>query len=264
MSGSKQQTRSRRVRGWRVRRILAIVAVLALCGAAGYFAVHESRDPRFFAVADRVTGGEQTSRADIVAALNLPPDANAWLLDRRALRGRVERLPWIASARVAVRWPNKVDVAVVERRPSAIVVCGSQQGEEPAARYALIDDTQRVLAVAANPQLIGGAALPLLLVTPPPAGASPGETLADKYVTQALQAGRDLNALGVHVSEIAIAPATGISATADRHLRVLFGENEELAEKARVFQAIVAKIAQPERIAYIDVRSVRAPTVLYR
>jgi cell division septal protein FtsQ len=135
--------------------------------------------------------------------------------------------------------------------------------EEPVPRYAAIDDTQRVLVISENPEFLGQ--LPLLVVSPPPSGdVTPGNALARREVEDALDAYRRLSVLGLQVSQVAIAPSTGISATADRNLRVLFGEDEDLAKKAQLFRAIVAKISTPSRIAYVDVRSIHAPTVLYR
>jgi cell division septal protein FtsQ len=164
-------------------------------------------------------------------------------------------------ARIYVTWPNRVTIAVVEREPVALVALGRSAGAGPGPAYALIDETQRVLTLDADPAATG---LPVLVVVPPPSGASAGTPIDRAEVGQALDAYRRLVVMGLRVSGVAIAPSTGISATADRNVRVLFGEDEDLAKKAELFQAIVAKISTPSRVAYIDVRSIRAPTVLYR
>ena len=216
-------------------------------------------------------GVEEDQRQDAPAGMpeevgitDLAANQNAWLIDRRAMSTRIERLPWVLRARLSVHWPNKLNVTIKERKPVAFVVLGAANGEEPLPSYALIDDMQRVLQLT-DRRSADVQGLALLIVTPPPAGdVQPGSSLSNRSVAQALQALTRLRALGVQVSEIAIAPSTGISALADRNMRVLFGEEADLAKKAALFQAIVAKISEPARIAYIDVRSVRTPTVLYR
>src|SRR5579872_1280113 len=246
-----------------VRRWLMAAAVLLvlLCGL-GYAGVRESSDPRFAVTIAAISGISHTTRSQVIEAAALPPGQNAWLIDRRAISARIARLPWVDSARLSVRWPNRLHIEVTERKPVAFVVLAGN-GEEPLPRYALIDDSQRVLRV--SDQRGETETLPLLLVTPPPLAAiRAGSSLGSHDVSQALQALQRLRALGLQVSQVAIAPATGISALADRNLRVLFGEDADLAKKAAVFQAIVAKISEPDRVAYIDVRSVRTPTVLYR
>jgi cell division septal protein FtsQ len=245
------------------RALLAVGCALALA-AICFGLAREVGNPRFWVELAPIRGLVHTSSDQVVAAAALPAQQNAWLLNRAALRRRIEALPWVGRVSLRVMWPNRLQIDVVERQPVARVAIAPLGGEEePVPHFAVIDETQRVLAVSADPTDM--ASLPVLVLTPPPAGeAVPGSDLNSRDAAQALAAFKRLSALGLHVSEVAIAPSTGISATADRNLRVLFGEDEDLAKKAQLFQAIVAKISTTERIAYVDVRSIRAPTVLYR
>lgn len=243
------------------RFVLGAGLFIAL-GAIGFGLWREARDPRFNPHLGAVRGLAHESEADVVAAMALAPDGNAWLIDRRAVRQRLEALPWVSTASVNVAWPNEVSVDLTERVPAARVELPQAQGQIAVPAVAVIDETQRVLVVSTDPQEY--AQLPRLVVDPAPRPASAGQTLADRDVAQALSALRELRALGLTISAVAVAPSTGISATADRNLHVLFGDDEELAAKAQLFKAIVAKISTAARIAYVDVRSVRAPTVLYR
>ena len=242
------------------RRATVGAVALALVVGLGVLGWREASDPRFIAQIDGVRGCDHTAVADVVSAAGLAPGQNAWLIDRRALAKRVEALPWVARVAIHVAWPNRVSIQVTERRPAALVALGVSAREQAGPRYALIDEGQRVLELESR---VPGA-LPVLVIVPPPAGATPGSDLSRPEASLALDAYRRLSALGLQISEVAIAPSTGISATADRNLRVLFGEDEDLAKKAALFQAIVAKISTPSRVAYVDVRSIRAPTVLYR
>lgn len=237
--------------------------LLVAFGVIGYELYGEARDPRFAANIGTVGGLVHESEPEVVGAMALAPDQNAWLINRRAAERRIEGLPWVGRAAIHVTWPNQVTVDVTERTPMARVELSGDQMQPPIGASAIIDETQRVLAVTTSED--ERAELPRIVVVPPPVGpVSAGETLANSDVTQALKALRELRTLGLPISAVAIAPSTGISVTANRNLRVLFGDDEELAKKAQLFEAIVAKISTPERIAYVDVRSVRAPTVLYR
>ena len=237
---------------------LTIVLAIAALGA-GFW--REASDPRFAVGLVSVRGCEHTAAGDVIAAAAIPSGSNAWLINRGAVARRVQALPWVHTARLHVTWPNRVSIAVAERQPVAVVALGRSSATAAGPAYALIDETQRVLTLDADPATTG---LPVLVVVPPPAPISAGTPIDRAEVGQALDAYRRLVAMGLHVSGVAIAPSTGISATADRNVRVLFGEDEDLAKKAELFQAIVAKISTPSRVAYIDVRSIRAPTVLYR
>ena len=243
------------------KAVLAVTIVLALAAlAAGVW--REAADPRFAVGALEVRGCEHTTSGDVIVAAAITPGTNAWLINHTAVARRVEVLPWVHSARVRVFWPNRVAIEITERQPVALVALGRPLHAATVPAYALIDETQRVLSLDADPAAAAG--LPVLIVVPPPSPVPAGGTIDRSEVGQALDAYRRLVAMGLRVSDVAIAPSTGISATADRNVRVLFGEDEDLAKKAELFQAIVAKISTPSRVAYIDVRSIRAPTVLYR
>ncbi len=245
------------------QRVVFLAWLLVALGVIGYGLGSEVRDPRFAAIVGPVTGLVHESETEVVNAMALAPGQNAWLINRRGAERRIEALPWVGRASIHVTWPNEVAINVIERIPVATVELSGDRMQPLLQAFAVIDETRRVLAVTTDQD--ERAVLPRIVVLPPPAGAvSAGETLADADVTQALKALRELRSLGLAISAVAIAPSTGISATANRNLRVLFGDDEELAKKAQLFEAIVAKISTPERIAYVDVRSVRAPTVLYR
>ena len=263
MSRPEQVRRRAQQRTLSSRQALLVAGCLLAGGATGLGLWHEASNPRFSVQIVAIEGLGRTPSDDVINAAALAPGQNAWLINRGAVTRRIEALPWVDKVALRVRWPNHLVIWITERRPVARVVLSPDSGAGPLPRYAAIDESQRVLSVSESTSDFGY--LPLLVVTPPPPGDTvPGRELDRREVGQALDAYRRLSTLGLTVSEVAIAPSTGISATADRNLRVLFGEDEDLAEKAQLFHSIVAKISTPSRVAYIDVRSVHAPTVLYR
>lgn len=242
-------------------RAIAVAAAAALCALAivGYM---EASDPRFALVSVVILGEKKTAAVDILDAAALSKGSNVWLLDTAAATRRVVALPWIESARVSRAWPNHVTVTVTERLPVArIIVPAGGDAEEPTQQVALIDATLRVLAVG----LPGGqaGALPLFRIEPQPT-LQPGSDASGSDVEHAYDAMVQLRALGLRISEVDLKPSTGVTVTCDGGMRVILGSDDDFARKVSLFKAIAPKIATPENVVYVDLRSVRAPTVLYR
>lgn len=251
---------SRRRRGSRSRQIGTIAGALAFVLAAGgatYGGVRLAASPQFALGRVDVRGAVRTDPREVRAAVGVPAGSDVWLVDVWAVERRVERLPWVARATVVRGWPNRFGIAVAERRPVARIALKRGGGE-----FAVIDDGGRVLSAGAlDPR---DAALVELSVTPEPAEAAvPGAALGED-VGAGLRAVQRLRRLGLRVASIEIRPATGVAATTDNHLRVVFGSLDDLDKKVRTFLAIAARINRPAEVAYVDVRSVRAPTVMYK
>lgn len=74
-----------------------------------------------FAVSDiRVSGNRETSEIDVLGQLDLSGFTSMMGLDVDKVRGDVEMLPWVQSARVRKVYPNALDINIVERKPFAI------------------------------------------------------------------------------------------------------------------------------------------------
>jgi len=240
--------------------LLPIVLVAAL--GLGAAAVKEAGDPRFALGQVVVTGERMTPESDVLSAAALPSGANVWLLDTASAERRVEALPWIASAAVRRSWPNRLSVTVHERAPALRLLLPAGAGEEPDTRIALLDAGLRVLATL--PEGRSPADLPLFHIEPPPAVAQPGQVVGGDDIAGAYDAMMQLRALGLRISEVDVKPAIGVSVTCEGGLRVILGSDEDLEKKVSLFKAIAPKISSPRDVMYVDLRSVRAPTVLYR
>lgn len=246
-----------------VRVGIALATVLAL-GGAGYAGVRASQDPRLALGQIDVSGCSRSSPAEVLAAAALPQGANIWLLDTRSAVKRIESLPWTNSATISRAWPNRVSVSVVERRPAArLDLSSAGSGEEPLAGRALLDSQMHVLAI--GPDDPRDLDLPEINVASLPATvAAAGADLSDTDAAVAYQAYRTLQSAGLTVKYIDIGRATGIGVETADHLRVLFGAPDGLAQKVQLYRLIAVKIASPRNVAYVDLRSARAPTVLFR
>src|ERR1700722_19617231 len=104
--------RARRQEGRRRLRLLVALGAVVAVGAA---ALGLSQSPLLAVETVRVTGAqlETTSQVGAAAGLNSHPAMLG--LDTGAAARRIERLPWVATARVSRQWPHTVRVALNER-----------------------------------------------------------------------------------------------------------------------------------------------------
>lgn len=84
-----------------------------------------------------VAGNVQTPAKAIFDALDLPNIETQLDLDTRAVRQRIERLPWIATATVTRVLPNGLAIEVQERTPAVVW--------QDAGREWLVDRSSRIL-----------------------------------------------------------------------------------------------------------------------
>jgi cell division protein FtsQ len=238
-----------------VGRVGLALLVLGIAVVVAYLASIAAADPRLALGEVNVTGAVRAGSDAVLTAAALPRGTNVWLLDTAAAQRRVEALPWVSSARVERSWPNQVAISVVERAPVARLALAL-------GGYALLDGAGRVLEIGTSDR--ADAKLPLLRVRPAPVDIAAGALESEQAASDALAAAQRLQRLGVRITEVQSEPATGISVTTSARLRVLFGDMTDLERKVALFNAITQRIAHPDEVAYVDVRSPSAPTVQYR
>ena len=171
-------------------------------------------------------------------------------LDEAAAAHRIERLPWVADARVKRRWPNTVSIEVRERAPAA---------SAPAARggWALVDDRGRVLASVANapadrPELQGVS----------PVGA-PG-TLVAARTRAPLEVARALTpALRLRVGAVVRAPDGELQLRLRADGVVRLGDTGRLGPKLVAAEAVLAEV-DARRVGVLDVRVPDTPVLTRR
>lgn len=89
-----------------------------------------------------LTGYQFALDRDVFNALDLGNVRSFASFDAAAVKDRLERVPWIATAELKRAYPNRLEVRVTERKPFAVWTRGD-------ASY-LIDDTGRVLSSVGN------------------------------------------------------------------------------------------------------------------
>lgn len=100
----------------RLRRLLALVVVVTVAGSAWAL----TRSPLLDVDDVVVEGAVQTPTDEVLAAVGARPGDQLLDIDADAASDRLEALPWVADASVAVDWPSSVRVSVRERVPVAL------------------------------------------------------------------------------------------------------------------------------------------------
>jgi cell division protein FtsQ len=96
---------------WVVLGVLVLALLLACLRYAPLFSVEQIS----------VTGNQQVTSAEVVAAADIAPGTRVLDAPLDAIAGRVESLDAVADATVTRNWPNGLRVVVHERRPVGYV-----------------------------------------------------------------------------------------------------------------------------------------------
>jgi cell division protein FtsQ len=239
------RSRGRRRLHW----VLAGVGSLVLVAAV----VALLQTPLFSARAITVTGVHpETGTATIVAAAGLERHPPLISLNPGAVAGRVESLPFIATASVSRHWPDGVQITVTEREP-VLQMAG------PGASWSVLDGHGRTLRV-------GPARLPGLVVLivhtasggVPPAAVGhslPASASAGLLVCRSLP-----KAFSGQVVSVTVAADASIGLALNSGINVLLGTSADLTAKFEDVAAIIAHGAL-HPTSTIDVSVPESPTV---
>ncbi len=227
--------------------VLAIMVAAAL-GYIGYAFV-TSPALRLHSLA--VTGLVRVDRGDVLRRAAIDPQSNVWLLDRAAVRRRIEAIPYVATARVHVRPPARVWLEITERSPQACV-------RERGGRSYTVDGVFRVLELGCAPSL-----RPVFEVRARLA-AMPGAFLHDPELAVLQDDAAALASLGRYRSfahdaygDLNAVLATGVD--------VEFGSDGDLERKQRLVAPILAELGpRASDVREFDLRAPATPVVEYR
>jgi len=198
------------------------------------------------------SGNRVVSSADIVHAAAVNMRVNMWLQNGHAIARRVEAIPYIDRARVHRYPPATVVVSVTERVPFAVVVSDD--------RSVLVDRHLRVLA----PEDDATTTLPQLTL-PPGVALDPGAFVA-RHDATALAADYEAMIAGQVVPlELHYDRFGGLVATVRGGIRILLGDDSDLAKKLPLIDPILAQVVRKERrVSEVDLRAPGTPVVVYR
>jgi cell division protein FtsQ len=232
------------------RRRLRLIAAAVACAATVAAAWGTSRSPLLDVDHVRLTGASHTRAAWIIRTAGSLPGRPMVDLDEHAAAQRIERLPWVAEARVTRRWPNTVSIEVRERAPAA---------SAPAAGggWALVDDRGRVLEPVAK----APADRPALEGVPPvgvPGTLVPADTRAALVVARALTP-----ALRMRVGAVVRAPDGELQLRLRANGVVRLGDTGAIASKLVAAEAVLGDVDN-RAVARLDVRVPDTPVLTRR
>jgi cell division protein FtsQ len=109
---------------WLAARLVPIGATLAALAAGGAGVHWLLTSPRFAVTEVAVVGASRLTPEEIVAASGIGSGTNLFRLDPTAVVARLEALPLVRHADLVRRLPNRVTLAVEERRPFTLAHAG--------------------------------------------------------------------------------------------------------------------------------------------
>ena len=132
----KRRRAERRARRWQLlwragRRLLQVALVVGIGGGSAWAVPRISvavRDHPYFRVKQiELRGDETVDRESVLAAADLHIGMSIWRVSPSVASENIEALAWIRRAIVRREFPNRVVVAVAERKPAAIGLLGGFQ-----------------------------------------------------------------------------------------------------------------------------------------
>jgi hypothetical protein len=224
--------------------VLLVIAGAAAGTWEGYRTL--LRLPYFRVVEIEVAGNLQVASRDILASLELSPEASILGLDLPGLTRRVLRNPWIKEASIRRRLPLSLTVHVVERVPEAVFIADR--------RYLLSADGVILAALKADE-------LPTLpaLRAARPRRVGIGERILPSELIQGLSVWRQFqlaNALtGGHAHEIAMAGDGSYVVNLGERMPTIRLRAQDMEGQMRRLGAALAASGQAlERFGEVDLR----------
>lgn len=224
--------------------VVALVVGMALGSAAVFAATW----PGFRPGALEITGNAIVPRETIVARAAFERERSVWLLDTHAVERRIERVPYIAFARVHRSFPNAITITVVEREAAGCLIVAADD-------EVTIDAQQRVLEQDCERKPQPTFRLPDL--TAP----APGSFVDRKALARLLADAAILKRERDPFVAFAYDSYGGLEATLASGLLVRFGAEGDLPQKLLQFNAILADTGSVRALRSVDLRATATPVV---
>ena len=241
---SARRTAVIRERGRRRLRIIltGIAVIVAVVGA--WFVL---QSPLFSARSVTVVGAVHESAAQVKAVSGLSSHTPLIDVDRGAVSARIEQLPWVKSAAVAVSWPDGVRITLTEETPLVAV-------PEADGHWATVSADGRVLQVTtARPAGLRSLSVPQ---TP----GAPGSGLPTRDRVGLLIATTLPPSFAAQVTGVTVEPAGWVQLAMTTPIVVNIGSGTQLEAKYEDVSSILSG-ATLQSGDVIDVSVPRAPTV---
>ncbi len=212
------------------KRVLKIIAVLVLLGAAA-FAAYETLKIREIAV----TGCETINAEDIAENSEIEYGTSVFLLNKQAVMDRLAKNPFIKPLSVEIEFPDKVVITIKERKRAACI--------EKEGALLIIDNEGWLLEVSIRPKTIE---YPLVIGVPADA-VEVGKRLGTADVFKLDVLSRVITALeksGLEVQSIDVSLAASIVVNTQGGMRIELGDDTRLDEKMKWIKASIIALQE--------------------
>jgi cell division septal protein FtsQ len=232
---------------WKVlaRRLLICLLVGASAAVIAGAGIWLFTSPRFAVKAIEVRGTQHLTAERVLDAARVPPGRNLFLVDPRAIARAVETLPEVERADVIRELPDRLTVAVEERKPFTLVHAG---------RLHWIDERGHVLgrepqAVTPPAPIISGLSEAELLDIK----NAPSDRARDavRLIRALLRSG---SALATEISEIDVSQPDGPVLYTVGGVEVKLGTDEWDERLARLEGVLAQAANRPGGIRMVDLR----------
>ncbi len=233
----RQERRAARLR----RTLVALVLILAIAALVWF------EQSRYAAVRTvDVVGLERLTAEVVLEAADIAPGRSVLRLRPRATEARVRALPAVRDVTVRRAAPDRIVIAVTERRPVLVV--------EHRRTVRLLDRD----GVVVEDGTIAGLPVVSLITPPPPVG---GTFAAHAALSNAYRAWSGLSGpLRAQVVLLRAPDEVGLELELASGVTIRFGRAERIEEKVRAIGAVLDDIAGSE-ITVVDVRVPSVPVV---
>ncbi|WP_283170553.1 cell division protein FtsQ/DivIB [Curtanaerobium respiraculi] len=234
---------------------IALYGVLVLAGVFGISQV-------------TVSGVSHLTATEISQLAAVPAGSTLLTVDGASIESRLESNPWVESASVRRIFPDTLELAITERRISAVVSITSTESQQ-AEKWAISSDgiwlmripEQGTAEASAISQKIYEDEANVLHIADAPYGVSPKEGFrcTDASVLNALNIVSQLTTeLAGQVTTVSATDTSNTLLTLENGVQIAFGTGSDVREKERVCLKLMEE--HPGKISYINVRVVEHPT----
>lgn len=243
----KSAKKMRDIRAGRRRRkaiFLFTVSILVL-SALGYSAFEISKSSLFIVKSIEVKGVARIEPERVVALSGIRRGVNILEIDVESARKSIRTDPWIASADIIRRYPDRVELRITERSPVARMPYA-------ASDHRLIDRRGFVVAAVGPTQAVDLPILAVAKVIP----NEPGEQMKQGAVGAALEVVGQVDArIMREVATVSASSSFDVRLELENRTVILWGDDAQPREKNRAALAILAE-AKRKKVTFgrIDVR----------
>jgi cell division protein FtsQ len=108
--------------------LLGLIALAALVYATSRYLLHDDRFRLASASSIQLSGQQHIARAELMAVFANDAGRNVFSIPLNDRRAQLEAIPWVEHATVMRQLPNRLRIAITERRPVAFTRDGSSIG----------------------------------------------------------------------------------------------------------------------------------------